>query len=66
MPSIRQTSLEVLNRELGLIAMIRFLQQYQSGEGDYTKERTQWLDQISLEEILKQVNKRRELISKIK
>jgi len=30
---IRQKGLEVLNRELGPIAMIRFLQQYQVGEG---------------------------------
>lgn len=57
---IRQTGLQVLNRELGPIAMIRFLQQYQCGEGDYTKERSQWLDKISLEEILEQVSKQRE------
>ncbi len=36
---IRQTGIEVLNRELGPVAMIRFLQQYEKGYGDYSKER---------------------------
>jgi len=31
--------------------MVRFLQQYDSGEGDYTKERKQWQQQ-SIDAIL--------------
>lgn len=56
---IRQKGLEVLHRELGPIAMIRFLQQYQVGEGDYTKERHQWLDKMSMEDILEAMRKKR-------
>lgn len=34
---IRKKGLEALNNALGLIGMIRFLQQFESGSGDYTK-----------------------------
>jgi len=37
---------------LGIVDTIRFLQYYSSGYGDYTQERHQWLDKISLEEVL--------------
>ncbi len=40
---IRQQGVEVLSRELGPVGMIRFLQQYETGSGDYSKERHQWL-----------------------
>ncbi len=56
---IRQMGIEVLIRELGPTAMIRFLQQYQTGEGDYTKERHQWLDRITLEDIAKEAHLKR-------
>jgi hypothetical protein len=51
--------IEVLIRELGPIAMIRFLQQYQIGEGNYTEERHQWLDKITLEDIAKKAHLKR-------
>jgi hypothetical protein len=40
--------------------MIRFLQQFDTGHGDYTKERHQWLDKVTLEEILVDVEQLRE------
>lgn len=40
---LRQRGIAVLARELGPVGMIRFLQQYESGEGDYSEERHQWL-----------------------
>jgi len=30
---------------------LRFLSQFRAGAGDYTKERSQWLDDLSLEQI---------------
>lgn len=36
---IRATGLQVLSRELGTTGLIRFLQMFETGEGDYTKER---------------------------
>jgi hypothetical protein len=36
---------------LGATDTIRFLQHFRSGQGDYTKERRQWLDNKSLMEV---------------
>ncbi|KOR32428.1 hypothetical protein TI05_07355 [Achromatium sp. WMS3] len=55
---IRQTAFEVLNRELGPVAMIRFLQQYESGYGDYSKDRHQWIDNFSVADIVENMNRK--------
>ena len=52
---VRQVGLEALNRELGPVAMVRFLQQFEMGEGDYTIERHQWLDSLTLDQIVVQI-----------
>lgn len=36
---VRIAGLEALKRELGVIGAVRFLQQYDSGYGDYSKEK---------------------------
>lgn len=41
--------------------MIRFLQLFETGYGNYTEERHQWLDDQSLEEIVSRIQQRREL-----
>lgn len=51
---IRTTGLEILLRGLGPVGLIRFLQQYENGRGDYSVERHQWLDRFSIEEIVKE------------
>lgn len=43
---IRLTGLEALARELGPVGMVRFLQQFESGQGDYSVERHLWLDNL--------------------
>lgn len=57
---IRQKGIEALNRELGPIGMIRFLQQYEVGIGDYTNERHKWLDKITIEDIAEEARNKRE------
>jgi hypothetical protein len=42
---IRRAGYEVLARELGPVAMVRFLQMFDLGSGDYTKERQQRQDE---------------------
>ena len=55
---IRQTGIELLTEHLGIEGMVRFFQQTETGTGNYTQERNQWLgnpDVRSLaEEIIKQ------------
>ena len=42
---IKITGMEVLFQRLGAVGMVRFLQQFQTGWGDYTRDRDAWLDQ---------------------
>ena len=36
---IRNRGLEALKQELGVVGMVRFLQQFTNGEGDYSVDR---------------------------
>lgn len=48
---LRQRGLDALVKELGYVGMVRFLQQFETGKGDYTKERQQWLSDVTLEDM---------------
>ena len=48
---IREAGLKPLRDRLGRAGMIRFLQQFQHGYGDYARERHVWVDQTSLDEL---------------
>lgn len=48
---ITHDAIRILNRELGPIETLRFLRQYTNGVGNYTEERHQWLDQLTIEDV---------------
>ena len=52
---IRRVGIEALIKALGPVGMSRFLQQFEPGRGDYTKERHQWLDGITMEDALREL-----------
>ncbi|HVT44506.1 MAG TPA: hypothetical protein VMT00_08950 [Thermoanaerobaculia bacterium] len=52
---IRRAALEILDRELGPAGTIRFLQQFDRGRGDYTRDREQWLGNPSLQELADEI-----------
>jgi len=56
---IRQAGLEILSRELGAVGMARFLQQFETGKGDYTAERRRWLGKKSISHIAREIARRR-------
>ncbi|HID27196.1 MAG TPA: hypothetical protein EYP22_05130 [Methanosarcinales archaeon] len=56
---IRKVGLEALVQSLGQIGMLRFLQQFEVGRGDYTKEREQWLSKMSIQDIAKGIEEQR-------
>jgi hypothetical protein len=56
---LRSTALAILARELGPAGLIRFLQQFDQGEGDYTAERHRWLDGLTMDDILADIEKLR-------
>jgi len=42
---------DALVNSLGVADTIRFIQYFSPGKGDYTKERHQWLDEKTLEDV---------------
>ena len=57
--TIRKIGLEALAKALGPIGMVRFLQQFESGIGNYTKERDQWLKNMDVKSIVAEIRDRR-------
>ncbi len=55
MDEIRRIGIQLLTQNLGAVGMVRFLQQSDLGWGDYTKERSQWLGNPSLDEIAAEI-----------
>jgi len=55
MEEIRRLGVEVLARELGPVGMVRFLRQFETGHGDYTKDRDEWLDAPGVRELAERI-----------
>jgi hypothetical protein len=51
-------ALAVLERELGLDGLARFLRVYRAGTGDYTRDRHRWLEGATIQEIMAEVERR--------
>lgn len=56
---IRVAGLAALTRELGLVGMIRFMQQFEIGQGNYSKDRHEWLDKYTVDDIAKIVREKK-------
>ncbi|MBN1814887.1 MAG: hypothetical protein JXA14_23815 [Anaerolineae bacterium] len=54
---IRVLGLRALSEELGPVGMIQFLQQFETGYGDYTEERHEWLGHLSVRQIVQEIEK---------
>jgi hypothetical protein len=59
--AIRRLGIEALNEKLGPIGMVEFMHQFDSGYGDYTKERHNWLDNLTIEDIGNEIKKIKKL-----
>jgi len=46
---------EILERELGREGMLRFLALPRYRQGDYTEERSEWIDDLTLEDVIRGV-----------
>jgi len=56
---IRRQGLEALMRTLGPVGTVRFLQQFDTGGGDYTRDREQWLKEITVQDAIEAIKRRR-------
>jgi hypothetical protein len=52
---IRRRGIEALREALGPVGMVRFLQQYELGSGDYTKERHELLEGLSVRDVAREI-----------
>ena len=50
---IRKEGLKALKEKLGVDGMIKFIQMYSDGNGDYTKDREEILKDVTIEEFEK-------------
>jgi CTP:molybdopterin cytidylyltransferase MocA len=56
---LRQKGIEALVQALGAVGMVRFLQQFEQGTGDYTRDRPTMLTDIDLDEAIAQIKQAR-------
>lgn len=56
---LRKAGLEALSKALGPVGMVRFLQQFELGAGDYTNEREALLKGMDIKSIVKGIKNRR-------
>ena len=52
---IRARGIRVLGEQLGIVGMVRFLQQSETGWGNYTEERHQWLEDPDVRALAKDI-----------
>ena len=54
--NLRKAGIEALTKTLGPLGMALFILQFDSGYGDYTAERNELLKNITLEDIVRELN----------
>ena len=55
---LRKAGLEAVAKALGPLGLVRFLQQFETGAGDYTKER-EWLKGLNVQDIVSEIKSKR-------
>ena len=58
---ITKQAIDLLAKELGVVDMVRFLNQFTTGYGDYTQEREALFEDLTLDEILAALNRPRQV-----
>ncbi len=56
---ITKEALRVLYKEIGVVNTIRFMNQFTTGYGDYVEERKTLFDDMTLEDLLAEIKRKR-------
>ncbi|MCL2063268.1 MAG: hypothetical protein FWG98_02715 [Candidatus Cloacimonetes bacterium] len=56
---IREKGFKALTKELGVTGMVLFMGQFESGKGNYTIEREESLKDITIDDIVASIEKRK-------
>lgn len=57
---LTQTAIRILVKEIGIVNTARFIDQFTSGAGDYTAERDSFLPDLTVHEIVRTIQQRKE------
>ncbi len=52
---IQKTAFDVLRKQLGISNLIRFMQQYDKGYGNYTVDRDQWQKNYTVDSLFTEI-----------
>jgi len=52
---IREAGMTALKKELGTVGATYFIRQFNTGQGDYTNERDQLFKELTLDDLIKEV-----------
>ncbi|BER91409.1 MAG: hypothetical protein PWP60_1193 [Candidatus Atribacteria bacterium] len=61
---LRERGIEALTKALGPVGMARFLQEFTTGSGDYTQEREQWLEGLTVRNVVQEIQRNRQATDK--
>ncbi len=61
---LQRKGFQALVNSLGIVDAICFIHQYDSGSGDYTKKRHEWLDNLTMDDILRDMENLQKLTDK--
>jgi len=56
---INQEAITILCQQLGLVNTVRFINQFTTGYGNYTEEREQLLAEMTLDEVISEIEEMR-------
>lgn len=59
LPAIREKGFNALTKELGPSGMAIFIRQFENGSGNYTEEREELLKDVSIDDIVSSIKKRK-------
>jgi len=59
MAQINDEARHILYRELGVVDAIRFFNQFTLGHGDYSHDRDQWQEGLTVDQIAKEIESQR-------
>ncbi len=55
---IQQLGIEALCKGIGVVGLIRFMQQFEKGHGDYVKDRQDWQKDYSVDALVEAIKEK--------
>jgi len=56
---IQKLGIEALRKDIGVVGLIRFMQQFDKGHGDYVNDRQDWQKDYTVDTLLEAIKKKK-------